>query len=565
MACNHIQTLLKPRWWGTLNQTRGEKKNAGIVKFMIIGGLGAAFWVGALLICLRILRYFSGVEQIGDILAWKFLSMVIVTIFSLLIFSSILNSLSKLYLAKDLKLVHAMPVEGYTIFLARWLEITLDSSWMVILFTLPLFVSYGVVYDPGLFFYITVVASLVLLSFVASALGAFLVMGVVIVVPASRIRTIFVFLGLSVFILLYVALRILRPERLVNPEAFSATLFYFKSMTAPSSAFLPSTWCYDAVMSALTGAPLEALFHLGLSLSFVFLMVFVLVFTADLIYFKGVSRAQTSAARLFVKRRLELPLILRFKGPIKALVTKEIKTFFRDQTQWSQLFLIGALMVIYIYNFKVLPLDRSPIKTIYLQNILSFLNMGLAFFVLTAITGRFAFPAVSMEGEAIWLIRSSPVSPRSFLWIKFFMYLVPLMGLTLLLIIVTNILLNVVPFMMVLSCINSIFMVPGVVALGIGLGAAFPSFKSENPAQTVTSYGGLLFMVYSAIFIGGVIVLQAGPVYTILSTQFRGGALSGFTISWIVLSFTTSLLICIMMVILPLRFGEKRLLKILYH
>lgn len=562
---NTIQTLLKPRWWSTLNQAKGEKGKTGIIKFMIIGGLGAGFWVGALLICLKMLRYFSGVEQLGDILAWKFLSMVIITIFSLLIFSSILNALSKLYLAKDLNLVHAMPVEGYTIFFARWMEITLDSSWMVILFTLPVFASYGVVYAPGLFFYFTVVVSLVLLAFVASALGAFAVMGVVILVPASRIRTIFVFLGLSVFILLYVALRILRPERLVDPDAFSATLFYFKSMTAPSTAFLPSTWCYDAVMAALQGAPLEAVFHMGLSLSCVLLMAFVLIFTADLIYFKGVSRAQTSAARLFVKRRLELPLIRRFKGPVKALITREIKTFFRDQTQWSQLFLIGALMAIYIYNFKVLPLDRSPIKTIYLQNILSFLNMGLAFFVLTAITGRFAFPAVSMEGEAIWLIRSSPVSPRAFLWIKFFMYLVPLMLLTLLLIVSTNILLNVVPFMMILSCINTVLMVPGVVALGIGLGAAFPSFKSENPAQTVTSYGGLLFMIYSAVFIGGVIVLQAGPVYAILFSRFRSSALSGVQVSWIVLSFTASFLICIMMVILPLRFGEKRLVKNLYY
>ena len=55
----------------------------------------------------------------------------------------------------------------------------------------------------------------------------------------------------------------------------------------------------------------------------------------------------------------------------RALAVKEIKTFFRDQTQWSQLFLIAALVIIYIYNFKVLPLEKSPIKTVYLQNLLS--------------------------------------------------------------------------------------------------------------------------------------------------------------------------------------------------
>lgn len=124
-------------------------------------------------------------------------------------------------------------------------------------------------------------------------------MAAVVVVPASRIRTLFVFLGLSLFILLYLAFRILRPERLVDPEVFSATLFYFKSMSTPSSPFLPSTWCYDALTSALKGENLVAAFHMVIALSFNMFMGFIMVLVADVIYFKGVSRAQTSAARLF--------------------------------------------------------------------------------------------------------------------------------------------------------------------------------------------------------------------------------------------------------------------------
>jgi ABC-2 type transport system permease protein len=34
---------------------------------------------------------------------------------------------------------------------------------------------------------------------------------------------------------------------------------------------------------------------------------------------------------------------------------------------------------------------------------------------------------------------------------------------------------------------------PGIVATGIGFGAAYPDFKAENPAQTVTSFGGLVY------------------------------------------------------------------------
>ena len=36
-------------------------------------------------------------------------------------------------------------------------------------------------------------------------------------------------------------------------------------------------------------------------------------------------------------------------------MVKDIKTFLRDSTQWSQLFLLLALIVVYLYNFKVLP------------------------------------------------------------------------------------------------------------------------------------------------------------------------------------------------------------------
>ncbi|MBF0204205.1 MAG: hypothetical protein HQK67_07790, partial [Desulfamplus sp.] len=536
-----------------------------------------AFWVGALYVSLKVLNYFSQIEELGDILAWKLLSMVIVTIFSLLIFSNILNALSKLYLAKDLKLVHSMPVEGYRIFFARWIESTFDSSWMVILYTLPVFVAYGWIYKVGIFFYLTTIISLLLLAVGASSLGSLTVMSAVVIVPASRIRTLFVFMGLFLFILLYLAFRVLRPERLVDPEVFSATLFYFKSMSTPSSPFLPSTWCYDALTSALKSDNIVACFHMLLAFSFALFMGFIVLVMADFTYFNGVSKAQTSAARLFGgikffngKSRFNFPLTgilpgCLVSGPVRALVVKEIKTFFRDQTQWSQLFLIGALIGIYIYNFKVLPLEKSPIQTIYLQNILSFLNMGLAFFVLTAIAGRFAFPAVSMEGESIWLIRSSPIDLKFFLWIKYLIYLIPLMILTFILIIGTNILLKVVPFMMVLSCINTLFIVPGVLSLGIGLGAAFPSFKSENPAQSITSYGGLLFMILSALFIGSVIVLQAGPVYMILSSQFKSSPLTAFNMTWIAGSFVGALLICLLTTFLPMKFGEKRLRESLFH
>jgi ABC-2 type transport system permease protein len=102
-------------------------------------------------------------------------------------------------------------------------------------------------------------------------------------------------------------------------------------------------------------------------------------------------------------------------------------------------------------------------------------------------------------------------------------------------------------------------MVPGVVAMGVGLGAAYPDFQSENPAQAVTSFGGLLFMILCAVFIGLVIVLEAGPVYQVFMAGVNGRGLSIGQWVWLIVSFSMALLLCILAVILPMRIGERRL------
>jgi ABC-2 type transport system permease protein len=189
--------------------------------------------------------------------------------------------------------------------------------------------------------------------------------------------------------------------------------------------------------------------------------------------------------------------------------------------------------------------------------------MGLAGFVLIAVTARFAFPAVSSEQEAIWIVKSVPISLKAYLWIKFFIYFLPLLALSELLIVATNMLLKVTPFMMVLSTLNMLFIVPGVVSMGIGFGAAYPDFKSENPAQTVTSFGGLLFMMICAGYIGIVIILEAGPVYNIFMAGITKRVLSNLEWIWIIGSFALVFILSILVITLPMRFGERRLSKIL--
>jgi len=557
--------LLKPRLLSAGNGLRSDSQNNRRIRLFLFLFIGLVFWAGSFLIFFRVLTYFQSVQDFGDILAVKLLSMMIITFFTLLLFSNIINSLSHLYLSRDLSLLHSLPVRIRDIFLSRWLISSFDSSWMVVAFSLPVFLSYGLVYKAGLLFYLIALSAIVCLCLMASAVSSLVVLIGAAILPAGKIRTLFVIMGVGLSILLIVVLRMIRPEQLVNPDSFASVVLYLNSMQALSLSYLPTTWITDAMRFALKSEWSHSFFNLALSASCVFSLIFFNEMAAGAIYFRGFSRAQTTAKRLFAPVKFgghSWEGLLNFLSrPAKAFAVKEIRSFFRDSTQWPQLFLICALIVVYLFNFSVLPLDKSPIKTVYLQNVFSFLNVGLAAFVLSAIAARFVFPAVSMEGEAFWIIQSAPVSMKTFLWIKFFLYYLPLLVLSETLIVASNILLGVSPFMMFLSALTIFCLVPAVVALAVGLGARYPDFKSENPALSVTSFGGVLFMLLSFGLIALVIILEAGPVYRIFMSRIHGYGFSWMQILWFILSFALALFLCVFAVFYPMKLGEKNLLK----
>ncbi|HQK99975.1 MAG TPA: hypothetical protein PK090_04335 [Smithellaceae bacterium] len=560
-----FQTLLRPRFLTALNGLKKDKQNSNRTRLYLFGVIGLVFWVGAFLIVYRVLTYFQSVQDFGDILAMKLLSMMIITFFTLLLFSSIINSLSHFYLSRDLSLLHSLPVSVRDIFLSRWLAAAFDSSWMVVAFSIPVLMSYGLVYEAGPVFYLFAVAAIFCLCLMASAAGSLVVLVGAAILPAGKIRTLFVIMGVMLALLLIMAMRIIRPEQLVNPDSFASMVHYLNSMQALSLPYLPTTWITDAARFALKKEWTDALLNLALSASCFFSLLFFNELAASSIYFRGFSRAQTTAKRLFAPVKFNgrnWEILLGFLSrPAKAFAVKEIRSFFRDSTQWPQLFLIIALIVVYLYNFSVLPLDKTPIKTVYLQNVFSFLNVGLAAFVLSAIAARFVFPAVSMEGEAFWIIQSAPVSMKTFLWIKFFLYYIPLLILSEILIVASNLLLGVSALMMFLSVMTVFCFVPAIVALAVGLGARYPDFKSENPAMSATSFGGVLFMLLSFGLIALVIVLEAGPVYHMIMAKFTGRALTWYQILWSLFSFSLALFLCVLAVFYPMRLGEKYLLQ----
>jgi ABC-2 type transport system permease protein len=523
--------LLRPGWLSLQRRiSRGDRRER--LRAAVFLSLGVLFWTFTFWGFWRVLVYFRGIESFGDVLAAKLLSMILLTFFALLVFSNVVTALSTYFLSDDLELVLTTPVSLTDVYRAKFLETGVSSSWMVLMFGAPVFLVYGLVFDASVEYYLVLLVALPPFLAIPASMGIALIMILTNVFPARRARDVLVLLALLFAAGIYLLIRFLQPERLMNPEAFSGVLSYFVALTAPSHPLLPSHWMTQAVSPLLFQIRTDTLFFLGMLWSTAGAFVVLGGWVAAAIYGQGWSRSQ-EGKRAAISRSAFVSELVRiaigaFPPPVRPLMKKDALTFLRDPTQWSQLLLLGALVVVYLYNFSALPLDRAPMESWYLQNILAFLNLGLAGFVVAAVAVRFVFPAVSMEGKAFWIIRSSPMTLKAFLWGKFWSSLIPLLVLSEFLVVASNWLLGVSPPMMVLSVATIFLATFGITGLGVGLGAIYPRFNVENVAHIASGFGGMLYMILAMGFVGAIVFLEALPVYLAVRARFLRAPLDGW-------------------------------------
>jgi ABC-2 type transport system permease protein len=555
-----VLLLLSPKWLGWKNDFhRGSDRWAQRSLLLL---LGACFWVGTYYAVRRVLTYFQSVHELGPALAYQLLLIILLTFLSMLLFSNLITALSAFFLAGDLDLIISTPLSQSDVYYSRLMMTAANSSWMVLFFSLPIFAAYGSVFDAGIVFYLWVILCLPLFLIIPASFGVLATHLFVYFLPAKRIRDILLFVGLFAFIVIYFLFRFSQPERLVQPESFGHFVQFLTAMETPSSMYLPSSWSAEIFAGALFNRSTDQVFFFAMLASYGLFLPLVTSWVSGAVYLDGWSKAQESrqGRRKFSWLDKLIDLFTRpFSAVVRAILVKDIKTFIRDTTQWSQVFLLVALIVVYLYNFKVLPLDRSPMPAGILRTVVAFANLALAGFVLSAVAMRFAFPAISLEGKAFWLLQTSPISLKALLWSKFWLNLLPLLFLGELLVFSSNLMLRVPNWMMALSLITVFLMTFGITAICVGVGATYPKFTYDHVAEIPTSFGGAICMIFSIGFIGLIVVVEAWPIYLLTSRALSSGG-SPASIAWVIApSLSAAIALTLVAVVVPIKKALKSL------
>ena len=507
--------LLRPSFWASRNRARRRERGDGTRAwfFGLIGlAVGGAIFGGSFWLTTQLADY----AEFGDYLLRLGLSWLFLTFLSFLAFSGIVTALSTFFLSDDLRLLLAAPVSARRLFHARFLRTVAQSSWMVVVFIVPVLAGVGLGHCAPASYYPLAIAAIAPFVMIPIAIGTAVTLLLVNIFPARRARDILMLMGLLFAGSIVLLLRMIQPEQLLRVESLPDITDFFATLQSPATPLLPSFWAAETVFAALQGRfnPLHMAALWTTALAFVALVAA----AYERWHFTGFSKAQEGRKVKFTQLALldRVARVLPISTIHRHLLVKDLKLFLRDVSQWSQLLLLLALVLVYLYNFRVLDLDKIPYMSGMIKNVYAFVNLAMAGLVMSTVCARFVFPAVSAEGAAFWIIRTAPISLRAFLWSKFWTGLLPVFVLTEGLTVSANSLLGIDPLLRMVSALAVFFMALALVGLATGLGARYPRFNAENPSQVAGSYGGVAFMILAVLFLILLIVLIGWPSSVLL-------------------------------------------------
>lgn len=446
---------------------------------LIIFALFLATFVSfATWIFLRIFTVLKSTPLFGMELTYKTIYILLMLSAGMLFISSLIIAFNVFF--KNLLGLVVLPVKPWKILVVKILETNFYSSGMIFTVLIPMFIAVIKVFKINIFYFITFVANLFMFTASVTSLAIAVLFGLVRIFPYERIRNAFMFMGVVAFSIIYVSFRIIQPEKLTNPDALETVKEYLKILEIPKIYILPSHWLSADIINGLNGR---------LSIySIIASMILISVVAA--ICGRQLQKFFTNILIALSQPFLKINLTGRF-----VLFKKDVVRFLRTTSEWSQLVLISALVVVYVFS-----ISRVVINTPYLKNITAYANAMLAGFIISALALRFCYTSLSIEGKFSWFIMSIPFKHFKIFFEKSIlgMAIVSLSGIAVAL--TSSIYLNLKGSALLLTLSIMLIFSAFIPLIATFLGFINPVF-SDSPHRIQMSPGGIFFLIFSSFYV----------------------------------------------------------------
>lgn len=481
------------------------------VRFLIIFFIGSLFLVGVYAVSYYVIIYIFSLPIIGTIFMLKIFALLILTSFVMLIFSSLINSFSTIYNCEDTEFLISLPIKLEKIFLTKFFGTYTKSVWMLLILLIPFLVAFSWIKNFSVIEFLVILYSLKILMLISVSIGVLVSVLLSYFFVSKKLKDISVIIIILFATIGYTIFRFIEPEKILNPDKFTELVQYLDFLSQPVGKSLPSWWMTEVLRGCLT-KNYVLIYHNVLKLTFVTILFFCIVyFFAKKMFYKGLFGDKKFYYKKIGSLQNIQPLKSKFfcfkNSPMVSIIKKDLKQFFREPVQWTQIVVVVALIIVYIFSIAKIPVQYQYVKTT-----VTFFNLGSIMFMITSLSLRFVFVQPSMEYKMFWILKSAPIENYKIFFSKIILFLPMMTIFSWIIIFLSNIVLNLEIFMWILTFVVvtiSCFVITG---LGYSLGILFPKKDFQDIVQIETSFGGLMFIIISLSYIILILTTISYPV-----------------------------------------------------
>lgn len=487
---------------------------------------------GSLFIALITKLLTSGIEklqglspEVFNILMIKGYSLIFLIVFFIQIIDAFIISFNQLYQSRELDLLFTSPVNRTALFCSRLLRTHIKSSWMLIVFSMPLILAIGIQYRPGPFYYAYSTALLVIFSVVPVNTGVAVAIMLCGQYHVKKLKNIVLLSGIITVVGSITAIRMFRPERFVNPELFANLKIFISELEAPVFFLLPSRWYSESIFSLLN----REYFEHGLFAGVLVLTAYVTTVLLYLLY----SRYHYRGWRLLqgvgsAPRRKSLPvvgnvfenLIARpvrrvmsvFDMQAGALFKKDLFYQFHDVKNIQQNLVLLSLITVYLFSIASLPLNWEKYG-VQLRYMISFLNVGLILIIIASLCSKLVYPAIVSDGAPLWILKTAPLTARKYIWIKSVFLFLPILALGLVLAVVSSTFVRVEDNVFFINVLTTALVCLTLVSMVVMFGINDMRKIVKDHTYEEIKTGNTAYMLTAIVFILATLALEIIPIY----------------------------------------------------
>lgn len=521
-------TLLSPVFWSIKNDLLRFSKSFYRKTFLYtLSGIVLIFLVTRLLNAgmdkLHILS-----PEVFNFLLIKGYSLIFLIIFFIQIINGVIMSLDKYYQAQELELLFTSPVNRTSLFFSRLFETHLKTSWMLIIFGIPLLASLGLQYQAHPAYYLYSVALLAVFSTIPVNIGISITIMLTGIFHLKKLKKFVFSASLITGAVIVILLRIFKPERFVNPELFANLTLFVSDLQTPFFILLPNRWLSESLFNFLNKNYSDTLIVISLLLLTSYLSVFCLVLIYRKYHYRGWSLLHRGDAVLKKKRKWTVmssgftkKLILskpaQLLQPLLSsqcitILRKDILYQFHDIKNIQQNIILIALIIVYLFSIASLPLNWEGYG-VRLKYAVSFFNLGLILIIIAALCSKLVYPSIVSEGNSFWIIKTAPITSKKYIWAKFFFLFIPIFILGQLLTIFSSFFVNIAKEILLLNILTTTLLCFSLVSLAISFSVRDLKKAIKEDKSEEIKTGNTTYMIISVFFIMFILALEVIPIY----------------------------------------------------